>query len=54
MQASRFFFFFFVGTVGLTCPELSVSEVAQSSMKEESLPCLNCSLHLVVLPLETI
>lgn len=47
-------FFFFVGTVGLICPELSVSEVAQPSMKEESLPCLNCSLHLVVLPLETI
>lgn len=52
MQVSRFFFF--VGAVGLICPELSVSEVAQPCMKEESRLCLNYSLRLVLLPLEMI
>lgn len=47
-------FYFFVGAVSLICPELPVSEVAQPCMKEESLPCLNCSLCLFVLPQETI
>lgn len=46
-------FFFVCGYSWSDLPWV-VSEVAQPCMIEESLPCLNCSLHLVVLPLETI